>query len=51
MHTVAKELTDVMARFLQDKKKIFDKQQKVMKKRNSSFLDSIRMEVENDEDF
>lgn len=36
---------------IEDKKKIFDKQQSKMKKRNSSFLDSIRMEVENEEEF
>ena len=37
--------------FLQDRKKNFEKQQSKMKKRNSSFLDSIRMEVENEEEF
>jgi len=36
---------------IEDKKKNFEKQQKIMKKQNSSFLDSIRMEVENDEEF
>lgn len=36
---------------IEDKKKNFEKQRKKMKKRNSSFLDSIRMEVENDEEF
>ena len=36
---------------LQDKKKNFEKQRSKMQKRNSSFLDSIRMEVENEEDF
>ena len=37
--------------FQQDRKKNFEKQQSKMKKRNSSFLDSIRMEVENEEEF
>ena len=37
--------------FLQDRKKNFEKQQSKMKKGNSSFLDSIRMEVENEEEF
>ncbi|KAL9988547.1 hypothetical protein ACROYT_G003004 [Oculina patagonica] len=36
---------------IEDKKKNFEKQRSQMKKRNSSFLDSIRMEVENEEEF
>lgn len=36
---------------LQDKKKNFEKQKVKMQKRNSSFLDSIRMEVDNEEEF
>ncbi|KAJ7372258.1 hypothetical protein OS493_019702 [Desmophyllum pertusum] len=36
---------------IEDKKKNFDKQRSKMKKRNSSFLDSIRMEVEDEEEF
>ncbi|EDO43381.1 predicted protein [Nematostella vectensis] len=34
----------------EEKKMMFDKQRMKMKKRNSSFLDSIRMDVENDEE-
>lgn len=47
--TQTEELTNHS--LLQDKKKIFDKQRSKMQKRNSSFLDSIRMEVENEEEF
>lgn len=36
---------------IEDKKKNFEKQRSKMQKRNSSFLDSIRMEVENEEEF
>ncbi|CAH3114250.1 unnamed protein product [Porites lobata] len=36
---------------MENRKKNFEKQQSKMKKRNSSFLDSIRMEVENEEEF
>lgn len=36
---------------MEDKKKNFEKQKVKMQKRNSSFLDSIRMEVDNEEEF
>jgi len=36
---------------IEDKKINFEKQRSKMQKRNSSFLDSIRMEVENEEEF
>ncbi|KAK3752041.1 hypothetical protein QZH41_019391, partial [Actinostola sp. cb2023] len=35
----------------EEKKKLFDQQRKKMQKRHSSFLDSIRMDVDNDEEF